>query len=85
MSDLVAAAAHEVVGESGLATGELNMASDDVAYFLQRAPGCYFNVGTANESRGITGSNHHPHFDIDEDALPIGVDMLVRVVERYLA
>jgi amidohydrolase len=61
------------------------MASDDMAYFLQRAPGCYFNVGTANESRGLTASNHHPRFDIDEDALPIGVQMLVRTVEGYFA
>jgi amidohydrolase len=84
MSELVASVARELFGDQSFATGELNMASDDVAYFLQRAPGCYFNVGTANEARGLTASNHHPRFDIDEDALPIGVAMLVRVVERYL-
>jgi amidohydrolase len=84
MSDIVAAVAREVVGDAGFGIGDLNMASDDVAYFLQRAPGCYFNVGTANAARGLTTSNHHPKFDIDEDALPVGVDMLVGVVERYL-
>jgi len=82
MSSIVESVARDVVGD-GFSTGDLNMASDDMAYFLQRAPGCYFNVGTANEARGLTASNHHPRFDIDEDALPLGVEMLVRVVERY--
>jgi amidohydrolase len=82
MSHIAESVARQVVGD-GFSTGYLNMASDDMAYFLQRAPGCYFNVGTANEARGLTASNHHPRFDIDEDALPIGVQMLVGVVERY--
>jgi amidohydrolase len=83
MTELVAEVARQVVGEAA-ALGEPNMASEDVSYFLQRAPGCYFNLGVANEARGLTGSNHHPRFDLDEDALPIGVEMLVRVAERYL-
>lgn len=82
MTSLVESVAHNIVGDA-FSTGDLNMASDDMAYFLQRAPGSYFNVGTANEARGITASNHHPRFDIDEDALPIGAAMLVGVVNRY--
>jgi amidohydrolase len=84
MTELVASVAREVVGNRA-SIAETSMASDDVAYFLQRAPGCFFFVGTANEARGLIGSNHHPRFDIDEDALPVGVEMLVRVAERYLA
>ena len=37
------------------------------------------------EAKGITVTNHNPGFDIDEDALPVGVEMLVTVAERYLA
>ena len=46
--------------------------------------GCYFNVGILNPDKGITANNHSSGFDIDEDALPVGVAMLVRIVERYL-
>ena len=60
------------------------MPSEDVGYFIARATGCYFNVGVLNEAKGITITNHNPGFDIDEDALPVGVAMLVRIVERYL-
>jgi len=84
MTELVASVAREVVGEKNAQVGDPNMASEDVSYFLQQAPGCYFNIGTANEARGLVWNNHHPRFDIDEDALPIGVEMLVRVTEKYL-
>jgi amidohydrolase len=84
MTELVAAVAREVVGAEMAQPGEPNMASEDVSYFLQKAPGCYFNIGTSNAAKGLIWSNHHPRFDIDEDALPLGVEMLVRVTERYL-
>jgi amidohydrolase len=60
------------------------MPSEDVGRFIDRATGCYFKVGFLNEAKGITVTNHNPGFDIDEDALPVGVAMLVRIVERYL-
>jgi amidohydrolase len=67
MSSLVETVAREVVGDS-FSSGDLSVASEDMAYFLQRAPGCYVGVGTANEARGLTAGNHQPRFDIDEPA-----------------
>ena len=60
------------------------MAGDDVSEMLAIVPGCYFWVGTSNEARGLVYQHHHPRFDLDEAALPIGIDMLVGVVERFL-
>jgi amidohydrolase len=76
--------AQEVVGPERLVGREPSMGGEDFAYFLQKAPGCFFNVGTRNEERGLIWGHHHPRFDIDEAALPVGVDMFVRIVERYL-
>jgi amidohydrolase len=84
MTDFVRSVAREVVGEANTVEAQPIMASEDVGYFIERATGCYFNVGILNETKGITATNHNPGFDIDEDALPIGVVMLVRIVERYL-
>lgn len=84
MTALARAVAVEVVGEERTREREPILASDDMAYFLQKAPGCYFSLGTRNEARGLTFGHHHPRFDIDEAALPIGVQMFVRLVERYL-
>jgi metal-dependent amidase/aminoacylase/carboxypeptidase family protein len=35
-------------------------------------------LGTANPAKGITESWHRPGFDIDEDALPLGVEIIAR-------
>jgi amidohydrolase len=85
MAEFVRSVAHEVVGEENTRFNPPPiMASEDVGYFISRATGCYFNLGILNEAKGITVTNHNPGFDIDEDALPIGVAMLTRIVERYL-
>ena len=85
MAELVREVAREVVGAERLVEQEQGMFGEDFAYFLQQRPGCFFNLGTRNEAKGLTSGHHHPRFDIDEDALPIGVEMLVRVTERYLS
>ncbi len=85
MAELVAAAAQVVAGADRVVTRDPSMAYDDVARFLERVPGCYFVVGARNEERGIVWPHHHPRFDVDEAALPIGVAVFVRLVERFLA
>lgn len=85
MTEFVRSVAHEVVGEERTRYNHPPiMPSEDVGYFIARATGCYFNIGVLNEAKGITIANHNPGFDIDEDALSVGVAMLVRIVERYL-
>jgi amidohydrolase len=84
MAEFVRSVAREVVGPEKTIVRPPTMASEDVGYFISRATGCYFNLGFLNEAKGITVTNHNPGFDIDEDCLPVGVEMLVRIVERYL-
>jgi len=61
------------------------MGGEDMSYFLNRVPGCFFFVGCGNPSRGITHPHHSPFFDIDEDALPLGVEVMLRAVDAALA
>ncbi len=49
---------------------ERTMGSEDMAFFLERVPGCYFFVGSANPERGLNYPHHHPRFDFDEAVLP---------------
>ena len=85
MAEVVRAVAAEVVGTENLVDGDPTAGADDVAELLTRAPGCYFWVGTRNEAKNIVGDHHHPKFDIDEAALPIGVRMMVGAAERFLS
>ncbi len=58
------------------------MGADDMAYFLEARPGCYFFLGGGNESKGITYPHHHPKFDFDEDCLGIGIELGLRIIEQ---
>jgi len=61
------------------------MGADDMAVFLEERPGCYFWLGARNEGKGIAGRHHDPGFAIDEDALALGTEFGLRLVERALA
>ena len=78
-ADLVRRAAAATVGEDHVDIAVPITVGDDVACFLERAPGCYFLVG-AGPSRSVVRCppHHSAYFDIDEAALPVGVETLVR-------
>lgn len=59
------------------------MAAEDMSFFLQAVPGCYFFLGSANSHLGMDFPHHHPRFDFDETALGIGVELFIRCVERF--
>ncbi len=61
------------------------MGGDDMAHWLNAADGCYFFVGAGNEEKGTNYPHHHPKFDIDEDSLPLAVEMLTKGVLELLS
>jgi amidohydrolase len=77
-ADLVRRAAAATVGEDHVDIAVPITVGDDVACFLERAPGCYFLVGAGHPERGPVPPHHSAYFDIDEAALPVGVETLVR-------
>ena len=76
MTGAVGRAAQRVVGQANIIDTWRNRFSDDFGLFMAAAPGCLMLLGTANPAAGITESWHRPAFDIDEDALPIGAEIL---------
>jgi amidohydrolase len=51
--------------------------SDDVSEFLRRIPGCYFFVGGASAD-GTCGQHHSPSFAVEDEALRVGANVMVR-------
>jgi amidohydrolase len=85
MTELVRRAAVATVGSRHIPTDDQRLSvSDDMALFLAAAPGCYFLVGAGNGAKGITAPHHSSHFEIDEQALPIGVEIMARAALDYL-
>jgi amidohydrolase len=59
-----------------------SMGGEDMAFYLQKVPGCFFFLGAYNENVEACYSHHHPRFTIDEEALPLGVELLLACVDR---
>jgi amidohydrolase len=69
-------AAAAFAGETKIEELSIWMAAEDFAYYSHNVPSCFYRLGVRNEARGIVHGVHHPGFDIDEDALPLGVGMM---------
>ncbi len=72
--------AAEVSGEAAVnAAAPREMGSEDFAYMLQARPGAYLFMGT-----GPGAGLHHPAFDFNDEAAPIGASFFARLAERAL-
>jgi amidohydrolase len=83
LTGLMAEIGRELVGAANVRHGVRTMGGEDMAYFLEKVPGCFAFVGSAPRS-GNASPHHSPTFDIDEDSLVIGAELLSRTAVRYL-
>ncbi|GAB4503831.1 MAG: amidohydrolase [Anaerolineales bacterium] len=78
-------AARRVLPEANLDTSShLTMGAEDMAFMLEKIPGCYFFVGSANSARGLDYGHHHPKFDFDEAALPRATAWMAEAAAEFL-
>lgn len=82
MAALTREVAIDLLGEEKVWPKEPSMGAEDFSYFLAQAPGAMFRLGI---KRGEMRPGHSPHFDLDEEALPIGAAILAESARRYLA
>jgi amidohydrolase len=79
------ASAVKALGPESVVVARPSMGGEDMSFFLQAVPGCFFFVGSANPEKGIDVPHHHPAFQIDEDALAVGTRVIVQAVMDFLA
>lgn len=77
-------AAAAVVGSRNVVEAAPSMGGEDMSLYLEKVPGCFAFVGLRNEKRGIVHPHHHPKFDMDEECLAIGTDLMLEVTKRFL-
>ena len=68
--------AEAYLGAENIEETELRMGAEDFAYYSHRIPGCFFRLGVGNIAKGILIGVHTPTFNIDEDAIEIGMGMM---------
>jgi amidohydrolase len=82
---LVRSAAESALGDRSKVTGNIRtMAGEDFSDFLNGTPGAFTFIGVNNPAAGSDYPHHHPKFTIDEEVLPIGVELHVRTALRFL-
>ena len=64
------------VGNENVEETELRMGAEDFAYYSHKIPACFFRLGVGNISKGITAGVHTPKFNIDENAMEIGMGVM---------
>ncbi len=82
---LVREVAGAILGEAAVHEFRPSMGGEDFAYYLQKIPGCFYWLGVRHPNPEHPGYGlHHPAFDIDEEALKTGVQVLVEGALAYL-
>jgi amidohydrolase len=83
-TEIAAAIAADVVGDANVNRSLLpTMGSEDFAFMLRAKPGCYVFIGNGTGDKAV--GLHNPHYDFNDEILPIGASYWARLVERTLA
>ncbi|EAF5657985.1 amidohydrolase [Listeria innocua] len=85
VTEQVVASLQKGLGEylTDISTYDMLSGSEDFAYYLQKIPGVFFYIGAKPKNTPHAYFNHHPKFDIDEDALLVAAKSVADVVLDY--
>ena len=81
----------EMVGRENVLDFEPTMGAEDFSYFLLEKPGSYFLVGNGDGTHRTSGHGmgpcmlHNPSYDFNDDLIPLGGSLWVRMAEAWLA
>jgi len=81
MVDFATGVAKRVLGEGCLYPFDPVMGGEDFAFYLQKLPGAFIFLGAGD---GHEFPHHHPAFDIDERALPMGALLNTSLALEFL-
>jgi len=80
-----------VVGKQNVVEFEPTMGAEDFSYYLLEKPGCYFLIGNGDGAHRDGGSGagpcmlHNPSYDFNDELIPVGGSMWVRLAEAWLS
>ncbi len=83
VSNVIGQIGRDFLGEDNVREMHKSLGAEDFPEFLKNAPGAMYTLGTKIEGREVY-ELHHPKFDLDERALPIGTAILAEAALRFL-
>jgi amidohydrolase len=81
----------EMVGPDNVTPQEPTMGAEDFAYMLQACPGAYAFIANGDGVHREMGHGagpctlHNPSYDFNDDLIPLGGSLWVRLVEKWFA
>jgi metal-dependent amidase/aminoacylase/carboxypeptidase family protein len=76
LTESLMSSAKDFMGEEKVKAIPQLMTAEDFAWYSHKTRACMYRIGTSNIEKGIVSKQHTPTFDIDEDALEIGVGLM---------
>jgi amidohydrolase len=83
VSEVIEITGRDMLGAENVHEIGKTLGAEDFGEFMKHAPGAMFTLGTQKEGHEDY-LLHHPKFELDERALPIGTAMLVETAKRFL-
>ncbi|MCC6300747.1 MAG: amidohydrolase [Anaerolineales bacterium] len=83
VSEMIEKTGKDLLGAENVVEIEKTLGAEDFGEFMKHAPGAMFTLGTQKAGHEDY-LLHHPKFDIDERAMPIGTAMLAEAAKRFL-
>lgn len=84
LAKFVAATGRELLGDQNVFADEPpSLGVEDFAYYGQQAPAVMFRLGVRPTDRDTYPSLHSPQFNFNDDALAVGIRMMVTLALRY--
>lgn len=77
-------AVKELYGREYLGQMPPLMSSEDFPWYTNKIPGVFVYIGSRNEKKGITATNHQETYTVDEDVLPHGAAVMAAFAQKFL-
>jgi amidohydrolase len=90
-TEFVRATLAAMLGEHNVLEFEPTMGSEDFSFYLLEKPGCYFVIGNGDGAHRMGGAGagpcmlHNPSYDFNDELIPLGGSMWVRLVEAWFS
>ena len=85
MVDIIVEEAEKIIGkEKCIDLVDPVMGGEDFSEYLKLVPGAFFRLGTCDEEKKTCAPQHNSRFDVDDDALQVGMKIMGASALQFL-
>lgn len=85
LTQLARKASIQKLGKENVLALDKRMTAEDFSFYGLECPACFYRLGTNLNNEKFTHSLHNAHFDVDESAIAIGVQMMSLLALKALS